>query len=121
VETPHVGDIGTVIYLPTFAGEDPLGETLETFTTRIVRLQRPGNQPLIEITEVTLEVDPADAVKKLKLVTGTETGTALTGTGDFALTAADVGQWLAEIQLGHATGQWTMDAFPVFTLLPNLP
>ena len=120
-ENPHVGDIGTIIYVPTFAGPDPLHETLETFTTRTVRLQPPGLAPPIVITDVTIAVDPLDQIKKLQLITGTNTALALTGGGGFALLNADVGEWLADITLAHATGQWTTDPFPVFTLQRNLP
>lgn len=118
--TPHVGDIGTVIYLPTFAGEDPLNESLELFTTRVVRLKPPGLAPLIEITAVPTAVDPADNVTKLQLVSGTETGVFLTGVGHFALQASQVGEWLAETTLGHLDGQWTSNPFPVFELQRNL-
>lgn len=118
--TPHVGDIGTVIYLPTFAGAAPLDESLELFTTRVVRLKPPGLAPLIEITDVPVEEDPADSVKKLKLVSGTETGVFLTGEGHFALLPSQVGEWLAETTLGHLDGQWTSNPFPVFDLQRNL-
>lgn len=118
--TPHVGDLGTVIYLPTFAGADPLDASLDLFTSRVVRLKPPGLAPLIEITDVPVDVDPADNVKKLKLVSGTETGVFLTGEGHFALQPSQVGEWLAETTLGHLTGQWTSNPFPVFELQRNL-
>jgi hypothetical protein len=118
--TPHVGDLGTVIYLPTFAGTQPLDESLDLFTSRVVRLKPPGLAPLIEITDVPTEVDPADSVKKLKLVSGTDTGVSLTGVGNFALQPSQVGEWLAETTLGHVEGQWTSNPFPVFDLQRNL-
>ena len=118
--TPHVGDIGTVIYVPTFAGSDPLNESLELFTVRVVRLKPPGLAPLIEITDVPVVVDPGDSVKKLQLVSGTDPGVSLTGEGHFALLPSQVGEWVAETTLGHLTGQWTSNPFPVFDLQRNL-
>lgn len=120
MDHPHVGDIGTIIYLPTYAGGVPLGATLELFTLRTVRLQRPRLVPLIEIIDVPTAVDPLDDVLKLQLITGSDEGISLSGVGNFALLAVDVGEWLAEISLGNLQGYWTMGPFPLFTLVRTM-
>jgi hypothetical protein len=116
VDVVHVGDIGTIIYLPTFSGDTPLGASLELFTTRMAWLMRPGLAPIIEISDIPTEIDPLDNILKLKLITGTDTGLVLVGTGDFALRDADVGDWLCSIALAHDTGYWSDGPFRLFTL-----
>jgi hypothetical protein len=121
VEIIHVGDIGTILYLPTVVQGVPLDETLELFTTRIAWLMRPAIAPMIEISDIPTEIDPLDNVRKLKLVTGTETGTVLTGTGNFALLSEDVGDWLCTIALGNTDGYWSDGPFRLFRLQTTLP
>jgi hypothetical protein len=121
MDTVRVGDIGTIIYLPTYAAGAPLNESLELFTERIAYLLRPGIAPLIEIHDIPIEIDPFDNVAKLKLITGTDTGLYLTGTGNFALLDADVGDWLCTITLAHATGSWSDSPFRLFRLQRTKP
>lgn len=120
VQAAHVDDIGTVFYIDVHEQGFSLDAALTTYTTREVRLKRPNTAALIEVTAVSTEEDPDDLIIKLKLVSGSDTGTTLTGTGGFALPGSELGDWIAEVLVGDGTNQWTSDPFILFNLRANL-
>ena len=115
----RVDDEGTVIYIDV----KDLGESLDTelsdFATRTVNLIRPDGT-IIVITAVTVEEDSEDEVSKLKIRTGTDTGEALTGVGDFDVDSSNVGIWIGEVILADSSGSWTSEPFNVFHCVPIL-
>jgi hypothetical protein len=120
-ESIHVDDINTVLYIDVTNEGVSLSTTLDSFTTRTVRLKRPITSGLITITAVPTEADAGDSgKKKLKLLTGTNTSTSLSGTGGFKVPSTDPGDWIGEVFLADASGQWTSDSFTAFTLKANL-
>lgn len=116
----HVGDIGVVIYINITEDGVALGAALSDFTTRTVRIRRSNTDDIVTITGVTVAVDPEDSVSKLKLVTGSNAGLTLSGTGGFVLPAASIGSWIAEVLLADAGWTGTTVALMLFDLWPKI-
>jgi hypothetical protein len=119
-DTLHANDVGTEIYIDVTENSVSIGAALSSFTTRTVKLRRATTDDVVVITTVTIAVDPDDGVSKLKLVTGTNTGLALTGTGAFKIPVASLGIWIAEVILGDAGWTGTTNAFELFEARQNL-
>jgi hypothetical protein len=120
MDTLHVGDVGTIVYINVLDTGIVLDDDLDALDTRTVKLRRPGTWDIVVITHVPTEVDPNDDIKKLKIVTGSNPGLSLTLLGEFALMSLHPGVWVAEVVLGDVVWTGTTDAFEVFELKRNL-
>ncbi len=120
METVHVDDEGTIVYIDVNDAGISLNAALALFTTRTVTIKRPTTAALIVITAVDTEVDTDDSITKLKLLTGTDVAVALTGTGGFKVPSTDVGTWIAEVLLADALGSWRSDPINLFNCQRNL-
>lgn len=116
----HVGDIGTEIYIDVTEDSASLNGDLSSFTTRTVRIRRGGTDDIVVITSVTIAVDPDDSISKLKIVTGSNTDLALTGTGGFVIPSGSLGTWIAEVLLADAGWTGTTTAFELFDARPKI-
>lgn len=115
----RVDDEGTVIYIDVKDLGLSLDTELSDFTTRTVNLIRPDGTTVV-ITSVTVEQDADDEVSKLKIRTGTDILTALTGVGDFDVDSSNIGIWIGEVILADSSGSWTSEPFDVFHCVPIL-
>jgi hypothetical protein len=119
-ELLHANDSGVVIYVNVTDDGIALGNALDNFTTRTIRLRRPRTGAIVVITAVPTEVDPLDSVKKLRLTSGSDSSLSLTNVGNFLLPSSDYGLWQGEVQLGDMGWNGRSDPFEAFEVLPNL-
>ena len=119
-DTLHVNDTGVILFIDVTDDGESLDADLTNFTTRTVRIRRATLDDIVTITAVTLAVDSADNIQKLKLVTGTNTSVTLTGTGGFKLLSTALGLWIAEVELADASWDGHTDMIELFELRANI-
>jgi hypothetical protein len=120
IKPAHVDDVGTVFYIDVNDQGISLDADLDSYSVRIVNIKRPNDTTLIQVTTVSTETDPDDSIKKLKLESGTDVGTSLTGTGGFKLPSTELGDWIAEVFIGDGVNGWTSAPFVLCNLRANL-
>lgn len=92
----HTGDTGTAIMINvTDEDGDALDDTLNDFTTRVVRLMPPSAVEIL-VNDVDIALD-TDNIQKLRIVTGSG--------NDFSVT--EPGLWRALVTLGDSGHTWT--------------